>query len=295
MQLLDLIFPFQQSLLFEKKLSASYVKDIVYVVKLLEKHSNCHTIKNYNTEKISHFLYQMSRQRLWSAKTLRNYRQSLKTFFDFAKRKGYIKANPVDKIEKPKLPKRLPRCLSQKQVRRLVSELHSYAWKYPLEHSRNKAILFTFIYTGIRLSELLHIKNHQVDFDELFIFIDKGKGAKDRYVPLHPKLVPILKSYIKQRNKKLARSNYFFTSYRSQKPLTKKNMYTIFKKLSKESDFHITPHMLRHTMAKLALEANLNPYKLKEILGHSNIATTQIYMSVSTQNIRKSFNGLELL
>ena len=164
-----------------------------------------------------------------------------------------------------------------------------------IEHQRNVAIIFTFLYTGIRLSELQNLKTYEVNFNECSIFIHKGKGAKDRYVPIHPKLFSILNSYLRTRNQKLAASKYFFTSYRTEKRLTKKNIYTIFKKLSIACDIHITPHMLRHTMAKLSLEANLNAYKLKEILGHSNIATTQIYMSVSTENIRKSFNVLELL
>lgn len=295
MKISDLISGFRQSLLFEKNLSPNYVKDLIYVALLLEEKSDAFSLKQYNTEKVSAFLCQLRRERNWSAKTLRNYRQSLKTFFEFAKRKGYIKKNPVDGIEKPKLPQRLPRCLSRKQVSRFISETHIYPWKYPLENRRNVAIIYTFLYTGIRLSELLNLKSYEVNFDESYIFINKGKGSKDRYVPIHPKLLSILKSYISLRANELPKSKYFFTSYRSEKALRKKNIYSIFKKLSIASNFHITPHMLRHTMAKLSLESNLNPYKLKEILGHSNIATTQIYMSVSTENIRKSFNALELL
>lgn len=295
MKISELIPSFQQSLLFEKNLTVSYVKDLVNIALLLEYKSEISNIKYYTAEKISAFLYQMRIERMWSVKTLRNYRQSLKTFFDFAKRKGYVKTNPVESIEKPKLPKTLPRCLSQKQVRRLISETHIYPFRTQIEHQRNIAIIFTFLYTGIRLSELLNLKVNQVNFDELYIFISKGKGAKDRYVPLHPRLLPILQSYLRLKVKKSIPSVFFFSSYRSKKPLTKKNIYAIFKKLSIASDVYITPHMLRHTMAKLSLEANLNPYKLKEILGHSNIATTQIYMSVSTENIKKSFNVLELL
>ena len=295
MRILEVIPSFQRYLIFEKHLTPKYVKGVIQTLELLEKKTDCLSIKQYNTDIISSFLYQMREERLWSAKTLRNYRQNLKSFFDFAKRKSYIKNNPVDLIEKPRLPQRLPRCLTKRQVSRLVSEVHYFQWRHPLEHHRNIAIFYTFLFTGIRLSELLHLKKHEVNFEELSIFINKGKGNKDRYVPIHPKLLPILKYYLKKRNDKLKRSQYFFTSFRSAKPLTNKNMYVIFKKLSKVCDFKIRPHLLRHTMAKLSLEADLNPYKLKEILGHSNIATTQIYMSVSTENIRKSFSTLELL
>ena len=286
---------FKRYLIFEKNVTPKYVKGVLQTLELLERETNVNTLKGYTTDTIRSFLYEMQTQRLWSPKTLRNYRQNLKSFFDFAKRKQYIKHNPVDAIEKPKLPRHLPRCLSKQQVSRLISELHLYEWTHSLEYHRNTAILYTFIYTGLRLSELLQLKTHEVNFEEQSIFVSKGKGNKDRYVPIHPKLLPFLKNYCRKRSKKLKPSHYFFTSYRSEKPLTKKNMYAVFKKLSKATGYHFTPHMLRHTMAKLSLESNLNPYKLKEVLGHSNIATTQIYMSVSTENIRKSFNKLELL
>jgi len=266
MKISDLIFSFQQSLLIEKNLSASYVKDIIYVALLLERSSESTSIKGYNTEKVSAFLCQMRKERIWSAKTLLNYRQSLKTFFEFAKKKGYIKINPINGIEKPRLPKRLPRCLTKKQVKRLVSEVHIQSWRTFIEHQRNVALIYTFLYTGVRLSELLNLKVHEVNFEEFSIFVNKGKGGKDRYVPLHPKLSPILKNYIKSKRRKALVSNYLFSSHRSEKSLTKKNIYAIFKKLSIACDFHITPHMLRHTMAKLSLESDLNIFKLKQIL-----------------------------
>jgi site-specific recombinase XerD len=295
MRIPEVIPHFKRYLIFEKNVTPKYVKGIIQTLELLEKETNCTQIKQYTTDVISSFLCGMRAQRLWSPKTFRNYRQNLKSFFDFAKRKSYISLNPVDIIEKPRLPQRLPRCLSKQQVSRLISELHCYQWKHPLEYHRNSVIIYMFLYTGLRLNELLQLKTHEVNFEELSIFVNKGKGNKDRYVPIHPKLLYKLKGYLKKRNKKLKPSPYFFSSYRSEKPLTNKNLDAVFKKLSDESGFHITPHMLRHTMAKLSLEANLNAYKLKEILGHSNIATTQIYMSVSTENIRKSFNTLELL
>ena len=295
MRINEVIPHFKRFLIFEKNLTAKYAKGVVQTLELLDREADCSIIKSYTTDVIASFLWKMKEERLWSPKTLRNYRQNLKSFFDYAKRRQYIKNNPVDAIEKPKLPQHLPRCLSKQQVSRFISEIHFYQWRHPLEYHRNIAILYMFLYTGLRLNELLQLKSHEVNFEELSIFVNKGKGNKDRYVPIHPKLLSVLKRYCKKRSQKLKPSSYFFTSYRSEKPLTNKNLYTVFKKLSNVCGFHITPHMLRHTMAKLSLEANLNPYKLKEILGHSNIATTHIYMSVSTENIRKSFNTLELL
>lgn len=295
MRIPDLLPGFKQYLIFEKNLTPSYVKGILDTVQLLHRYDPSITLSQYKSDHIRAFLYQMHQDRLWSPKTIRNYRQNLKALFDFAVKKEHLRKNPVDVVEKPKLPKSLPRCLTKKETQKLISEVHCYPWTYPLERYRNVAIIYTFLFTGIRLSELLHLQTHQVNFEESHCFIHNGKGRKDRYVPIHPSLAPVLKCYQTKRAEKLSPSACYFTSIRSGKPLTKKNLYAIFTKLSRQCHFKITPHMLRHTMAKMSLEADLNPFKLKEILGHSNIATTQIYMSVSTENIQKSFSKLTLL
>lgn len=295
MRIPDLTPGFKQYLIFEKNLTPNYAKGILDTVELLHRYDPSISLSQYKSDHIRTFLYRMKQDRLWSPKTLRNYRQNLKTFFDFAVKRLSLKENPVEAVEKPRLPKNLPRCLTKEETRRLTTEVHCYPWTRPLERARNVAIIYAFLFTGLRLTELLQLKTHQVNFEESHCFVEKGKGRKDRYVPIHPSLAPVLKYYQTERAKKLTPSAYFFTSIRSDKPLTKKNLYTVFHKLSIRCDVKITPHMLRHTMAKMSLEADLNPFKLKEILGHSNITTTQIYMSVSTENIQKSFGKINLL
>lgn len=294
MILYDFIPAFQRFILYEKNLSSSYLKNVLSVVKLLDEYTQFDSLKNFNSDVISEFLQTKREQCHWSPKTLRNYRQSLKTFFDYLVYKQYFKTNPVDAIPKPKHPKNLPRCLTKQQTEKLITTLYSSSWTYPLEYYRNTAIILTFLYTGLRMSELLNLKKQDVNFEERSLYVHQGKGRKDRYIPLHPKLIPVLKFYLKNRNERLPISAYFFTSVRSTKSLRPKNLYAVFKKISCTCGFHITPHMLRHTMAKLSLEANLNPYTLKEILGHSHIATTQIYMSISMQKTKEQFNRLDL-
>ncbi|QMU65985.1 MAG: tyrosine-type recombinase/integrase [Flavobacteriaceae bacterium] len=294
MQLSDFVTSFKQFALYEKNLTKPYIKDIIAMVYLLEDQTDCENLKDYNTQTIAYFMQSMTEKRLWSPKTFRNYRQNLKTFFDFLIRQEYFKTNPVNAIAKPRLPKHLLRCLTKNQIQKLIAEIHTFSWTYPLEHWRNMAIIFMFFYTGIRMSELLNLKNQDINFEESEFYVRQGKGSKDRTVPLHPKLVPILKFYLGKRNERLPVSSYLFTSVRSCKALTPKNLYAIFKKLSIKCGFKMTPHMLRHTFAKLSLEANLNPYDLKTILGHSHISTTEIYMSMDNENIKRNFNKTEL-
>jgi len=293
MRILLVIPLFKRFALFEKGMMSKTIREMISIVNALSEELSNPTPKSITTIKIREFLYQKKQERMWTNKTFRNKRQYLKTFFDYCMREDFIKINPVEKIEKPKIPKRLPRCLNKQQIDILLMHLDCYKWFNTLEEKRNKAIIRTFLFTGIRLSELLKLKTTSVNLEESEIIIYQGKGRKDRIVPIHPYLMPYLKSYHDFKRKKP--TTLFFSSIRSDSSLTENNLYRIIKNLRKVVGFHFAPHMLRHTFGKLAIEANLNPFKLKEIMGHSDIQTTQIYISVSHQNIKESFQKLELI
>jgi len=90
-------------------------------------------------------------------------------------------------------------------------------------------------------------------------------------------------------------SRYFFTGAQSEKPMSGKNVRTICQKLSRSTRCYFTPHMLRHTFGRLAVEAGMDIFKIKEIMGHSEITTTQGYLSVSSENLKRSMSELDLL
>lgn len=147
----------------------------------------------------------------------------------------------------------------------------------------------------MRLNELLHLRIIDVNLESQEIYIDKGKGGKNRTVPIHPQLSSVLRGFIKERNRRGKESKWFFTGIHSDKRLYEKNIAEICKKLSLKSGIKFTPHMLRHTFARLVCDANMNLFKLKEILGHSNVSTTQIYLSVSKEGIKKSLGCITFL
>lgn len=292
---ISLVLPqFKRFALYERAMTPKTIKEIIAIVRLFSG-KNSHSIHLITTNDIRNFLHQRKYERMWTNKTFRNKRQYLKTFFDFCIRENYIHTNPVIKIEKPKIEKRLPRCLNKKQTARLLLEVDTHHWCYTPEFLRNQTIIRFFLLTGVRLNELLKLERNAVNFEESEILIVQGKGRKDRIIPIHPELLPYLKAYARTQKNKKQQSEFFFSSIRSNKGLTEKNLYAIIKKLRKACGFYFTPHMLRHTFGKLSIEANLNPFKLKEIMGHSNISTTQIYISVSTENIKESFFKLHLI
>lgn len=261
------------------------------VRKLIEK-GNTSTLNQVSTKSIRDFLYDQKIQRCWTKKTFKNNRQYLKSFFDFCKREGYINKNPVDDIEVPRVSKTLPRCLKTEEIQTLLLHVDTFQWSTSLESVRNRALIRTFLFTGIRLSELRLLETIHVDLQKNEILIVKGKGEKDRIVPIHTELAPYIKAYLL---KKKYPTKYLFSSMRSDNALTEKNIYRIIKKLRKVCGFHFSPHMLRHTFGKLSIEANLNPFILQRILGHSDISTTQIYVSVSSKSVQDSFQSLKLI
>jgi len=283
---------FKKYALFERGLKSLTVKEILSTISDFETQIQIRkSIKTITTDDIRQYLYQRKQERLWSNKTFRNKRQYLKTFFDYPLKSGVIHINPVEKIEKPKLPKRLPRCLSKADTQKILSvSLINESYNI-IDFYRTQAMLRTFLFTGMRLRELLKLKIHSVNLKEGRIDIYSGKGDKDRIIPIYPDLLPYLKQYINHKKK----SPFLFSGLNSSHPLTNKDIYRIVKKIRHSSGVYFTPHMLRHTFGKLSIEANLNPFKLQSIMGHADISTTQIYVSVSHQNVKESFQKLNLI
>ncbi len=292
MQLVSLLAIFKRYAILEKGITSRTTKEIIATVEKLIKQGNIPSLKSATTNNIRLFLYEQKETRCWSNRTFRNKRQYLKIFFDFCIRYEYLHVNPVEKIDKPKIPKCLPRCLTKRQVDTLLLHVDTFAWFNDLEAKRNRTIIRTFLFTGMRLSELLNLKSNEVNLDEFEITIRKGKGSKDRIVPIHFDLMPYLKSYLAAKKEG---TRFFFSSVRSDSQLTAKNLYAVFNKLKRVCGFQVTPHMLRHTMGKMSIEANLNPFMLQGILGHADISTTQIYVSISKEKLKESYQKLHLL
>ncbi|WP_422009442.1 tyrosine-type recombinase/integrase [Roseivirga pacifica] len=289
-----LFIQFKRYALYEREISHKTTKAILRSIERLYESLLEENIKNYNTDSIREYLLTQKEKRLWTGKTFRNERQYLKTFFSWCVREGYFKDNPVDKIEKPRLPKRLPRFITKDQSLTILAHAEYYNWRYRFERCRNVAIIATFLMTGLRLNELINLRVSDVDFVSKEVFVKEGKGRKERIVPMHPRLQSILTNYNLDRQHLSKQSHWFFHSARSAQRMTPKTIQTICAKVSRESGIKFTPHMLRHTMARLSLDSGLGIYQVKELLGHSSITSTEIYSSVSKEGLKHSFFSKQL-
>jgi site-specific recombinase XerD len=216
-----------------------------------------------------------------------NQRQCLASYFNYCVKFGYLKHNPTDHIDKPKLPQQLPRSLTQEQAKIILSYTLDHNWCYALERSRNYAIVMTFLHTGLRLSELLNLQTEDVDLHQGLITVHAGKGQKDRLVPIDTQLKRTLMAYQDEKRTKLPPSRWMFSSVRSPAKLTPKNVQSICRKISLAANIKFTPHMLRHTFARTSVEHDMNLFKLMQIMGHTDLSTTQRYL-VFTYHLRHS-------
>ena len=280
---------FKYYALAERGLKPQTVRDILLVAQRLCLFSGTEDLKALSTPAIRAYLYHGKMEKGWAARTFRLYRQYLKTFFDWCVLASYMATNPVSAIEKPRLPQQLPRCLSQEEARRILYAARHAPWRSELQRSRSEAIVGTFLMTGLRRGELLTLRITDVDFCSGVLSVRGGKGRKDRSVPLHPKLVPVLRRYLEEKQKRRSQSEWFFSSLKSEKRLTYKNLYAILDRVSLAASVKFTPHMLRHTFGRELVEADFNIYKLKEVMGHASVATTQAYVALSPRSIKDSF------
>lgn len=295
MKVSDVAFGFKRYALHERGMRPKSYRSIMASVAMLCDWADTEDIKRLDHGTVQAFLYWGREERAWEARTFRNHRQYLRSFFVWCVKQGFIKRNPIDGIEKPKLPKRLPRCLSRKDIQAVLGQAHLFPWRYKFEGIRNETILYLLVFTGLRLQEMLDLELIDVNLDSQDILVRQGKGQKDRMVPIHPRLLPILRNYLAARKARRDGSQYFITGAKSGKPMSGKDVRTICQKLSRASGCYFTPHMLRHTFGRLTVESGWDIFKIKEVMGHSDITTTQGYLSVSTENIKSTFGDLTLL
>ncbi len=194
-----------------------------------------------------------------------------------------LKRSIFKEIEVPRKEKKLPNVLSKEEIKSLIENS---------ETSKSKLIISMLYSTGLRVSELVNLKREDINLNEKIGWVRKGKGKKDRIFILPDKLIEQLRPFM------LKHSNYNYL-FSKEKPLTTRNIQKIVKYASFKSEFNkkITPHTLRHSFATHLLESGTDIRYIQELLGHSNLSTTQIYTHVSTEELKKiksPFEDLDL-
>ena len=272
--------------IYFKGYSKDTVKRYKYTIDLYTKLSEIQMITEVTQENVYALFYHGRTQRKWSANTAIVFHKSLLVFFKWCIMKGYMGSNPINNIERPKLEQKLPKKLTKQDSLRLLEIVLNYPYINKFLRFRNHAIFSTFVFAGLRKSELLNLKYTDVDLDNLTLFISLGKGSKDRIVPISHSLAKSLRLYVEERKRLNKTCPAFFTSLTQNTGFTENGLKHFVDKIQPVFGTRFSIHKLRHTFATLMLEGGCDIYSLSKMMGHSDIKTTTIYLYASAEHLR---------
>ncbi|MCR1808867.1 site-specific tyrosine recombinase/integron integrase [Haploplasma modicum] len=229
----------------------------------------------------------------FSKKSIARKISSLRTFYKIMIMNNLIDVNIFENIETPKIPKRLPKVISENEI----SYLFECIDKESLLGYRNYLILELLFSCGLRSSELTNLEIGDIRLTRNEILIH-GKGSKDRYVPIHDNLNEQIKNYLTNYRPKLISKSDLETkklllNYRGEE-LTQRGLQKIMKKLISDANetYQISPHMIRHSFATTLLNHGADLRVVQELLGHEHLKTTQIYTEVTNKTLKEKFEKL---
>ncbi len=299
MMLLNNIDSFLEMMLAERGASqntlTAYKTDLIDFLKFYTTIHTKKDIENATTEDIKEYISYLTGKKL-SATTSTRRISSLKQFFYFLYSEGERTDNPATNIEAPKKPIRLPKYLTIKEVDNLIET--ASLDKSP-EGIRFSAMLEIIYAAGLRVSELVSLKLLSLqktttkDNKDIYYLIVNGKGNKERIAPLNNSAVDILNTYIGYRGVFLSGSKdagWLFPSNSKTGYLTRQRFNQLLDKLAIEAgmyDKKISPHILRHSFASHLLNNGADLRILQELLGHSDISTTQIYTHIADERLKQ--------
>jgi integrase/recombinase XerD len=273
------------------KMSTSfYIADVRQFFSLFTK-GNEVKIDKLSSKDIRNYISALNSLRLASASIARKI-SSLKMFFRFLVSEGIINNDPTEDIALPKVKKKLPSVLTVNEIVDIINSTQSKDQGRSVKDYRAWAMFETLYATGVRISELLSLRLSDISLSEGFIRVF-GKGSKERIVPLGKLAIKAIKDYLQLARNKLLKgkaSEYLFLNYRGQR-MSRMGFWKILREYLKRVKItkRVTPHTFRHSFATHLLEGGANLRAVQEMLGHSNIVTTQIYTHIDRRYLKEVY------
>ncbi|MEK9755655.1 MAG: site-specific tyrosine recombinase XerD [Bacteroidota bacterium] len=269
---------FKNFLRLERGLSQNSINSYEYDLNLFKNYLKSNRINisplECNSETIKRYLYSnLSKKK---TRSMARGISALKSYYNYLVFENLIKISPLSDIDTPKLEKKLPEVLTENEIFKIINSIDD---NHPFS-KRNRAIIEVLYGTGIRVSELIDIKLSNIFFDEKILKV-KGKGDKERFVPIGNVASNSIRTYLEERVNNKIEPKYsdilFLNRYGRQ--LTRAMIFKIIKDLCKISGIEkkISPHTLRHSFATHMLKNGADLRSIQLILGHENITTTEIY------------------
>ena len=282
---------FRDYLQLEKKYSthtvSAYLNDIVFFEVFNKEHFEQDNIEKVNYSQIRSWIVSLVDRNISNVSVNRKM-ASLKAFYKFLLKTKQIEVNPMLKHKALKTPKIIQIPFSEKELSDLMSQVGS---PVGFEETRDKLIVDMFYATGMRRAELIHLMMYNVDLTSNVIKV-LGKRNKERIIPILPIVADQFRSYLDERDsvENIADADYFFISKKGLK-LSESFVYRLinsyFSRVSEK--VKKSPHVLRHTFATHLLNNGADLNSVKELLGHSSLASTQVYTHNSLAELKKVY------
>lgn len=279
---------FLEYLTVELGLSANtrqaYERDLRLFCKTLG-FKNSDALVNVSREQITGYMTQLKEKGL-AAATIARKLAAIKAFYRFMTAEGYMDSNPAEVVEAGTKGIKLPRVLSEDEVVRLLNQPDITT----AEGFRDRTMLEVLYATGMRVSELINLTLERVDLNMKYI-IAFGKGSKERIVPLGSVAAEFLQHYLEKVRPKLTHAgrntNIVFLAFGGHE-LTRQRFWQIIRGYGRKANINkaLTPHILRHSFATHLLDNGADLRSVQELLGHSDISTTQIYTHLTNKRLR---------
>lgn len=273
---------------FEKRYSPhtllSYQNDIHSFFTYLEKHFGDMPLGEITHSFVRSWLADLKEKKN-TGKSINRKISSLRSFFKYHLKRGALEATPMAKVIAPKISKRLPVFVKEAEALQLIETLGQSTDNWKILNAR---MLITLFYsTGMRLSELIGLKERQIDASRMQIRV-LGKGNKERLIPLNRELIDLIQAYQEQKKRELGNSEDFLLVTEKGKKMYPKYAWLLVNKylgqastLDKKS-----PHVLRHTFATHLMNNGADLNAVKELLGHASLAATQVYTHNTIEKLK---------
>ncbi len=263
---------FAQYLRGEKR-SENTVKEYVHFVRDMLLHIGKRT-EEITLGDLNRYKMYLSTRRHYSKNSLYLAVKAIRAYFK------YRDLDTASKLTAPKRPRQMPKYLTEEEAKRLIEASR--------ENPRDYAIISLLAYSGLRVSELCNLRFEDVDFDERIIYVRSGKGDKDRIVVVSSHVIEALQDYLLTRDDDMV---YLFSSRKSDR-ISRTQVFRIVKRYAKKAGIkkEVTPHVLRHTLATTMLRRGVDIRFIQQFLGHSSVATTQIYTHVDDATLKSVYD-----
>ena len=286
------IASFLQFLEVEKRYSQhtiiSYRNDLYQLQKFLASNYEMEDVLRCGSQQLRSFIVHLLENGM-SQKTVNRKVSTVRRFFNYLQKREIIADDITDKLIPPKIPKRLPEFIKESEGQLLQEMIVDEDF----ECIRDLTIVQVFYFTGIRRAELIELKLWDLDFSGKRLKV-LGKGGKERYVPLAPILINVIRKYQKLRSEVFPESTcpYLFLTAKGKK-LYPKGVYNIVRRQLAQltSAKKRSPHILRHSFASHLLNNGADLNAIKEILGHANLSATQVYTHNSISKLKEAYRN----